>query len=188
MTRKIDESHEGSAPVLTVRLSPSLMAALKSEADRRSNAAGGVPVSIGVVARLVLESALRDGLAARPVDASQSANGFVSPPINSIERVDDDMRGKRVVGVSRAIVRHLVKHGVTPEMKLVRIAYGQCDARAVDLFSRPIKKLVRIGFVVEEPAKAAGDSARVYRVTQSGREWLMQGDHLPSPLFNSAKG
>lgn len=58
MTRKLDAAQEGASPVLSLRLSPPLAAALAAEAHRRSTAAGGVPVSPAAVARVLLERAL----------------------------------------------------------------------------------------------------------------------------------
>jgi hypothetical protein len=58
MTRKLDAAQEGASPVLSLRLSPALAAALAAEAHRRSTAAGGVPVSPAAVARVLLERAL----------------------------------------------------------------------------------------------------------------------------------
>lgn len=61
MTRKLDAAQEGASPVLSLRLSPALAAALAAEAHRRSTAAGGVPVSPAAVARVLLERALLVG-------------------------------------------------------------------------------------------------------------------------------
>ncbi len=61
MTRKLDAAQEGASPVLSLRLSPALSAALSAEAHRRSTAAGGVPVSPAAVARVLLERALLVG-------------------------------------------------------------------------------------------------------------------------------
>ena len=58
MTRKLDAAQDGASPVLSLRLSPALSAALSAEAHRRSTAAGGVPVSPAAVARVLLERAL----------------------------------------------------------------------------------------------------------------------------------
>lgn len=58
MTRKLDAAQDGASPVLSLRLSPALAAALAAEAHRRSTAAGGVPVSPAAVARVLLERAL----------------------------------------------------------------------------------------------------------------------------------
>jgi hypothetical protein len=135
----------------------------------------------------MLERALTSDITHATESTTQATPMLPLPaePSADIKGRDDSSDRRKHVGVSRAIVRHLVKHGVTPEMKLIRVAYGRCDARSVDLFSRPIKKLVRVGFVVSEPAKAVGDGSRVYRVTQSGREWLALGNNLPSPLFGT---
>ena len=61
MTRKLDAAQDGASPVLSLRLSPALAAALAAEAHRRSTAAGGVPVSPAAVARVLLERALLVG-------------------------------------------------------------------------------------------------------------------------------
>ena len=61
MTRKLDAAQDGASPVLSLRLSPALAAALATEAHRRSTAAGGVPVSPAAVARVLLERALLVG-------------------------------------------------------------------------------------------------------------------------------
>lgn len=61
MTRKLDAAQDGASPVLSLRLSPALSAALSAEAHRRSTAAGGVPVSPAAVARVLLERALLVG-------------------------------------------------------------------------------------------------------------------------------
>lgn len=58
MSRKLSPDDTRATSVLSVRLAPATRDALDREAARRSEAAGGVPVSAAVVARLLLEQAL----------------------------------------------------------------------------------------------------------------------------------
>jgi hypothetical protein len=81
MTRKLDAAQEGASPVLSLRLSPALAAALAAEAHRRSTAAGGVPVSPAAVARVLLERALlADPSSSTPDPAPVVAPSSSTPP------------------------------------------------------------------------------------------------------------
>lgn len=81
MTRKLDAAQEGASPVLSLRLSPALAAALATEAHRRSTAAGGVPVSPAAVARVLLERALLVGpSSSTPDPAPMVAPSSSTPP------------------------------------------------------------------------------------------------------------
>lgn len=81
MTRKLDAAHDGASPVLSLRLSPALAAALATEAHRRSTAAGGVPVSPAAVARVLLERALLVGpSSSTPDPAPMVAPSSSTPP------------------------------------------------------------------------------------------------------------
>ena len=81
MTRKLDAAQDGASPVLSLRLSPALAAALATEAHRRSTAAGGVPVSPAAVARVLLERALLVGpSSSTPDPAPRVAPSSSTPP------------------------------------------------------------------------------------------------------------
>ena len=81
MSRKLTTDQEGAAPVISLRLSPALAAALAAEAQRRSAAAGGVPVSAAAVARVLLERALDVGAmsSAPTMHASAAQEAAQSP-------------------------------------------------------------------------------------------------------------
>lgn len=66
MSRKLSPEDTRATSVLSVRLSPATRDALDREATRRSEAAGGVPVSAAVVARLLLEQALAAAVPSTP--------------------------------------------------------------------------------------------------------------------------
>jgi hypothetical protein len=58
MTRKLSHAQDGAARMLSIRLPPVLHEALEREAARRSQAAGGIPVSTAAVVRALLERGL----------------------------------------------------------------------------------------------------------------------------------
>lgn len=72
--------------------------------------------------------------------------------------------------VTANIMSHLATQGVTPELKLARLAYG-AEPRAVDLVRRPINRLISHGFIGRDTAVVEGPSRFVYRITPTGRAW-----------------
>lgn len=83
MTRKLDAAQEGTSPVLSLRLSPALAAALTAEAHRRSTAAGGVPVSPAAVARVLLERALLVSPSSPKADPTEAPQETAQSPRRS---------------------------------------------------------------------------------------------------------
>ena len=74
MTRKLSHAQDGASRMLSIRLPPVLHEALEREAARRSQAAGGIPVSTAAVVRAMIERGLGgDQVSAEQVTAAPAA-------------------------------------------------------------------------------------------------------------------
>lgn len=82
----------------------------------------------------------------------------------------DDNLG-RVSHVTDTIFAYLSKHGVTPEVKLTRVVYGEYTARSADLARKAINKGIAAGRIARETATTPGESKCVYRLTAAGVSW-----------------
>lgn len=75
MTRKLSQAQDGASRMLSIRLPPVLHEALEREAARRSQAAGGIPVSTAAVVRAMIER----GLGGDQVPAEQVPDQVLAP-------------------------------------------------------------------------------------------------------------
>ena len=75
MTRKLSQAQDGASRMLSIRLPPVLHEALEREAARRSQAAGGIPVSTAAVVRAMIER----GLGGDKVPAEQVPDQVLAP-------------------------------------------------------------------------------------------------------------
>lgn len=84
---------------------------------------------------------------------------------------DHDDNFGRVSHVTDTIFAYLSKHGVTPEVKLTRVVYGEYTARSADLARKAINKGIAAGRIARETATTPGESKCVYRLTAAGVSW-----------------
>lgn len=77
MTRKLSQAQDGASRMLSIRLPPALHEALEREAARRSQAAGGIPVSTAAVVRAMIER----GLGGDQVPADQVLAAAPAAPV-----------------------------------------------------------------------------------------------------------
>lgn len=82
MTRKLSQAQDGAARMLSIRLPPALHEALEREAARRSQAAGGIPVSTAAIVRAMIERNLGvDQARAEQVPAPPAAVSHPATPV-----------------------------------------------------------------------------------------------------------
>lgn len=90
---------------------------------------------------------------------------------------------KKTPNVAVRVVAYLIRHGVTPEVKLAKVVYKQ-DDRAIYLLRKRVSILVSNGLIDREPAVVPGLSEIVYRVTSKGKQWWndFQSGHTFVPI------
>ena len=205
MTRKLDAAQEGTSPVLSLRLSPALAAALTAEAHRRSTAAGGVPVSPAAVARVLLERALLVSPSSPKADPAEAPQETAQSPRRSSTPRSTPPRSKAAAAPpapvvadddeAAAIARHDARGRAHTELALAATLRADLGA----LIERKEWSSRRIGPAIGVSGRAVsqfmnGSTEGWPRWGDAARAWL---DALPSaapapdlqrPLFTPEEG
>jgi hypothetical protein len=115
-------------------------------------------------------AARRDELTRLEQEKSDLLLGTTTAPLPFAEGKKKE-RMRLTPNVSEMVQRLLFDKGVTPEVPLAKRIYGSAGPQQIRALRAALNRMQARGLVSWEAPREAGESERVWRMTEDGREW-----------------